>query len=353
MLALHNPPAQAETETEAAGTDHQGRERMNRRTLLGATAAALTAPSLGHGQPTSWPGNRQIRILITYPPGGTTDFVARLFAQRLAEQTGGNFIVDNRSGGGGQVGWQAVVRSPNDGTTLLLTDNSLATAPPLFPSLGFDIRTDFTPISLLVDYPTVFVVPGSSTARTLRDYVDTARTQAADSNFYGSMGSGSSPHLYTEYLQDIAGIRMTHVPYRGMGPAFTDLMAGRVGLLIAAPPTVLGAVREGRARAIAIGTTGGRIPALPDVPTAKELGFDFTYSFWYGLLGPRGMDPVLVARIQDELRKVLEAPEVRERFVQQGATPVAGDGAALRAVMDSDLARWSEVVRAKGITVQN
>jgi tripartite-type tricarboxylate transporter receptor subunit TctC len=328
---------------------------MKRRTLL-AASAALAVPSPGHAQghaQAAWPGSRQVRILVTYPPGGTSDFVARLLAQKLGEQTGGNFVVDNRSGGGGVIGWQAVVRAANDGTTLLLTDNSLATAPPLFPNLGFDIRTDLTPVSLMVDYPTVFVVPGNAPARTLRDFVDAARGQPADGTFYGSMGAGSSPHLYTEYLQDIAGIRMTHVPYRGMGPAFTDLMAGRVGLLIAAPPTVLGAVRDGRARAIAIGTTGGRIPALPDVPTAKELGFDFAYSFWYGLLGPRGMDPALVAAIQAEVNKVLATPEVRERFVQQGATPVAGDGAALRAVMDSDLARWSEVVRAKGITIQN
>jgi tripartite-type tricarboxylate transporter receptor subunit TctC len=316
-----------------------------------AAAAGVSRPSRAQGQ--AWPGTRQIRILITYPPGGTTDFVARIVAQRLAEQTGGSFIVENRSGGGGLVGWTAAVRAPNDGTTLLLTDNSLATAPPLFPNLGFDIRTDFTPISLLVDYPTVFVVPASSPARTLRDYVEGMRGQAPDANFYGSMGAGSSPHLYTEYLQDLAGIRMTHVPYRGMGPAFTDLLSGRIGLLIAAPPTVLGALRDGRARAIAIGTTGGRIPALPDVPTARELGFDFTYSFWYGLLGPRGMEPALVASIRDEIGKVLATPGVRSRFVQQGATPVDGDGEALRAVMDSDLARWSEVVRAKNITIQN
>ncbi|MBU8546689.1 MULTISPECIES: Bug family tripartite tricarboxylate transporter substrate binding protein [Roseomonadaceae] len=324
---------------------------MFRRILLGA-AAALMAALPAFAQTPAWPGTRQVRIVVTYPPGGTSDFVARLLAQRLGEQTGGNFVVDNRSGGGGVIGWTNVVRSANDGSTLLVTDNSLATAPPLFPNLGFDVMTDFTPVSLMVDYPTVFVVPGNATVRTLRDYVEAARGQAPDGNFYGSMGSGSSPHLYTEYLQDIAGIRMTHVPYRGMGPAFLDLMAGRVGLLIAAPPTVLGAVRDGRARAIAIGTTGGRIPALPDVPTAKELGFDFTYSFWYGLLGPRGMDPALVAQIRGEVNKVLANPEVRDRFVQQGATPVAGDGAALTAVMRSDLDRWSEVVRTKGIAVQ-
>ncbi|WP_170984835.1 tripartite tricarboxylate transporter substrate binding protein [Roseomonas sp. AR75] len=326
---------------------------MQRRRLIAATAAALAAPALARAQGAAWPGNRQVRILITYPPGGTSDFIARIVATQLAAQTGGNFIVDNRSGGGGVVGWTNVVRSPNDGTTLLLTDNSLATAPPLYPNLGFDVMTDFTPISLMLDYPTVFVVPASSPARTLREYVELVRGKPADANFYGSMGAGSSPHLYTEYLQDIAGIRMTHVPYRGMGPAFADLLAGRVGLLIAAPATVMGAVQDGRARAIAIGTSHGRIPLLPDVQTAKEQGFDFAYSFWYGMLGPKGMDPALVATIRTELDKVLNTPEVRARFVQQGATPVLGDGAALRAVMQSDLARWSEVIRVKGITIQN
>jgi tripartite-type tricarboxylate transporter receptor subunit TctC len=325
---------------------------MIRRSLLATAASlALAAPALA--QPAAWPGSRQIRIVITYPPGGTTDFVARLFAQRLGEQTGANFVVENRSGGGGVVGWTNVVRSAPDGTTLLLTDNSLATAPPLQPNLGFDIRADLTPIAALVDYPTVFVVPGNSPARTLRDFIDAQRGRPADATFYGSMGAGSSPHLYTEHLQDIAGIRMTHVPYRGMGPAFTDLLAGRVALLIAAPPTVLGAVRDGRARAIAIGTNGGRMPALPDVPTARELGIDFAYSFWYGLLGPRGMEPALVARIQEEVGKVLANPEVRDRFQQQGATVMSGEANALRAVIESDLARWSEVVRAKGITIQD
>ena len=325
---------------------------MNRRTLLAAGTALLATPSLARAQGSAWPGNRQVRIVITYPPGGTADFVARIYAQTMSAQTGANIVVENRSGGSGVVGWTNVVRSANDGTTLLLTDNSLATAPPLHPNLGFDIQQDFTPVSLLVDYPTVFVVPGNSPVRTLREYVDSVRGKAADANFYGSMGAGSSPHLYTEYLQDLAGIRMTHVPYRGMGPAFADLLAGRVGLLIAAPATVMGAVREGRAHAIAIGTTAGRIPSLPNVATAKEQGFDFTYSFWYGLLGPRGMDPALVAAIKAECDMVLANPEVRARFVAQGATPVAGDGAALRAVMDSDLARWSEVVRAKGIRLE-
>jgi tripartite-type tricarboxylate transporter receptor subunit TctC len=321
--------------------------------LLAALAlllACVVAPGSAAAQ--AWP-QRQVRVLVTYPPGGTSDFVARFLAQRLQEQTGQPFVVENRSGGGGVVGWTAAVRSAADGHTLLLTDNSIATAPPLHPNLGFDILADFTPVSLLVDYPTVFVVPANAPARTLAEYVAAARTPGTEPGFYGSMGAGSSPHLYVEFLQDLVGIRLTHVPYRGMGPAFADLLAGRVGLLIAAPPTVLGAVRDGRARAIAIGTTGARIPALPDVPTAREQGFDFTYSFWYGVLAPRGTDPAIVARIQQEVARFLATPEVGARFRDQGATPVGGDGAALRRVMEGELARWSEVIRLKGITLQN
>lgn len=329
---------------------------IRRLLVILALALALTPlrPSEAGAQTAAaaWPRDRPLRIVITYPPGGTTDFVARVFAQRLGEELGQSVVVENRPGGGGVVGWTAVVRAPADGYTLLLTENSIATAPPLHPNLGFDVRTDFTPVSLLVDYPSVFVVPAALPARTLRDFVEHARARPADQVFYGSMGAGSSPHLYTEHLQDLAGFRITHVPYRGMGPAFTDLLAGRVSLLIAAPPTVLGAVRAGQARVIAIGTSGGRIPALPEVPTAKELGFDFTYSFWYGLFGPRGMDPGVVSRLQQEVRRVLEIPEVRERFVEQGAVPVGGDGAALRRVMEADLERWSEVIRSKGITLQ-
>ncbi len=300
---------------------------------------------------TAWPDGRTIRIVITYPPGGTTDFVARFFGQRLAEQIGAPVVVENRPGGGGVVGWTHVARAAPDGTTFLLTDNSLATAPPLHPNLGFDIRADFTPVSLLVDYPTVFVVPGNSPHRSLADLV--AASRGANAGFYGSMGAGSSPHLYTEFLQELTGTRLTHVPYRGMGPAFTDLMAGRVGLLIAAPPTVLGAVRDGRAHAIAIGTTGGRIPALPEVRTAREQGVDFPYSFWYGVLAPRGLDPAIVTRMQAEVARFLAVPEVRERFAQQGGIPVGGNGAALTAVMESDLARWSQVIRARGITLSD
>jgi tripartite-type tricarboxylate transporter receptor subunit TctC len=320
---------------------------MDRRTLLGA-ALALPAIRQAAAQ-AAWPSERPVRIVITYPPGGTSDFVARAFAAQLGQQLGQNFVVENRSGGGGVIGWQAVVRAPADGYTLLLTDNSLATAPALLPNLGFDVRTDLTPISLLVDYPAIIVVNKDVPANTLQEFIQLARTRPGDQTFYGSMGNGSSPHLYSELLQEMTGMRMTHVPYRGMGPAFTDLLAGRVALLIAAPATVMGAIADGRVRALAISTSGGRIPALPNVPTVKELGIDFTYSFWYGLLGPKGVPQPVVARIQQEVKRALETPEFRDRFVQQGGVPVAGDAAALNAVMEQDLNQWGRMIRERGI----
>ncbi len=322
---------------------------MHRRTMLGAALALPATLAAGRAAAqAAWP-DRPVRIVITYPPGGTSDFVARAFAAQLGQQLGQNFVVENRSGGGGVIGWQAVVRAPADGYTLLMTDNSIATAPALLPNLGFDVRSDLTPVSLLVDYPCVIVVNNDVPARTLPEFVELARTRGAAQSFYGSMGNGSSPHLYTELLQDLTGMRLTHVPYRGMGPAFTDLVAGRVALLIAAPATVMGAIRDGRVRALAIGTPGGRIPALPDVPTVKELGFDFTYSFWYGLMGPKGLPQPIVTRLQQEVTRALQVPEFRARFEQQGGVPVAGDAAALTAVMEQDLSQWGRLIREKGI----
>jgi tripartite-type tricarboxylate transporter receptor subunit TctC len=328
---------------------------MDRRTLLASGAAALL-PSVAGAQQAApggagnWPRDRPIRLVITYPPGGTSDFVARLFAQHLGEQLGQSVVVENRAGGGGVVGWTAVARAAPDGYTLLQTDNSLATAPPLHPDLTFDVMRDFTPISLMVDYASVFVVPAELPVRTWQEFVALVRQRGQAESFYGSMGPGSSPHLYVEVLQELANLRMTHVSYRGMGPAMTDLLANRVQLLAAAPPTALGHIAAGRVRAIAVGTPGGRIPALPEVPTLRELGVEFPYSYWYGLLAPRGLDPAIVARLDEEVRRTLAKPEVRARFIEQGAVPVGGNGEALRRVMAGELERWTDVIRSRQIT---
>jgi tripartite-type tricarboxylate transporter receptor subunit TctC len=192
-------------------------------------------------------------------------------------------------------------------------------------------------------------VPAALPARSLPDLVEMARREPGALNF-GSMGNGSSLHLYAETLQDAAGFRMTHVPYRGAGPAFTDLVAGRIQMLLAAPPTVLGAVRGGQVRVLAIGTNGGRIPALPDVPTAREAGVEFPFSYWYGLLGPKGLEPAVAARLLEGVRQVHALPEVQARFAEQGGVPRGEDGAALARLLAEDLERWTALIRAKGVT---
>jgi tripartite-type tricarboxylate transporter receptor subunit TctC len=317
--------------------------------LLALCLGTLAPAAHGQTQAQTWPAERPVRLIIAWPPGGTTDFVTRLYARQLGELLGQSFVVENRPGGGGSIAWRAVAAARPDGYTLLLTENSLVTAPPLMPDLGLDVLTDFTPVSLLVDYPSVIAVPAALPARTLPELVEMARREPGAMNF-GSMGNGTSLHLYAETLQDVAGFRMTHVPYRGAGPAFTDLVAGRIQMMLAAPPTVLGAVRGGQVRVLAIGTAGGRIPALPEVPTAREAGIDFPLSYWYGLVGPKGLDPAVAARMLEAIRQVHALPEVRARFAEQGGVPIGGDGAALATLLAEELARWTALIRAKGIT---
>jgi tripartite-type tricarboxylate transporter receptor subunit TctC len=317
--------------------------------LLALCLGTLAPAAHGQTQAQTWPAERPVRLIIAWPPGGTTDFVTRLYARQLGELLGQSFVVENRPGGGGSIAWRAVAAARPDGYTLLLTENSLVTAPPLMSDLGLDVLTDFTPVSLLVDYPSVIAVPAALPARTLPELVEMARREPGAMNF-GSMGNGTSLHLYAETLQDVAGFRMTHVPYRGAGPAFTDLVAGRIQMMLAAPPTVLGAVRGGQVRVLAIGTAGGRIPALPEVPTAREAGIDFPLSYWYGLVGPKGLDPAVATRMLESVRQVHALPEVRARFAEQGGVPIGDDGAALAALLAEELGRWTALIRAKGIT---
>ncbi|MCK8786149.1 tripartite tricarboxylate transporter substrate binding protein [Roseomonas sp. NAR14] len=312
--------------------------------------ALLAAPRQGAAQGAAqpWPQERPVRVVITWAPGGTTDYVARLYARHLAQVTGQSFVVENRTGGSGIVGWGNVAQSRPDGYTLLITDNSIVTVPPLLPEPGFDVRAAFQPVAELVDYPAVFTVPAGFEARTLQEMVAIARArpEALD---YGSMGNGSTMHLYVEVFQDLAGIRLTHVPYRGAGPAFLDVVAGRIQLALAAPPTMLSGMQAGTVRALAISTGGGRVAAFPGVPTVREAGYDFDLSYWYGLLAPRGLDPAVARRLVEAVAQVNAMPEVRGRFAEQGASPLAGDGAALGRRIDTELARWATLVRDKNI----
>lgn len=312
-----------------------------------AAAFSLLAAGASAQTPT-WPAERPVRVVIAWAPGGTTDFVARLYARHLGEALGQSFVVENRPGGNGTIAWNTVARARPDGYTLLVSENSLATAYPLLPEPRFEPMAELSPMAMLVDYPAVFTVPANSPARTIGELFDLARAQP-DAFNHGSQSNGSGPHLYVEVLQERANFRMTHVTYRGMGPAFTDLIAGRLQLVVAAPPTMLGAMRAGQVRALAISTAGGRIPAMPDVPTLREAGIDFTNSYWYGMFGPRGIEPALAARALEAIRAVNARPDVQASFTEQGGTPLGRDGAALGAVLAGELELWTRLVRERNI----
>ena len=316
------------------------------RRLLPALAVLLPFALPGLAQ-AAWP-ERPVRIVITWAAGGTTDFVARLYAQQLTAVLGQSFVVENRTGGSGAVGWNQVVQSRPDGYTLLITDNSIVTVPPLLPDLGFDMRTAMEPVAELVDYPVVFTVPSALPVRNLGELVAMARAQP-DALNYGSMGNGSTMHLYMEVFQDLAGMRMTHVPYRGAGPAFLDTIAGRIQLVLAAPATMISGMQAGQVRAIAVSTPSGEVSAFPGVQTVRQAGYDFDLTYWYGLLAPRGLEPVIAARLREAVAQVNATPAVRERFAAQGASPLTGDGHALGRRIQTELATWTRLIAEKNI----
>ena len=322
---------------------------LARRALL---AASLAAPALSVRAQPAWPGDRQVRVVVPLAPGGTADLLARLLAQKVTERAGGRaaVVVENRTGGGNAVGWQSVVRAAPDGNTLLMTDNSLAMAVPLNRDLGFDPRTDLAPVSRVADLAPVFCVPNNSPARTLPDLLAMARARP-DELFYGSGGMGSATHLAAELLLDVAGVRMTHIGYRGMALATQDLAAGRVQFIVAALPTVAGMLRDGgRIRVIAVGSAA-RTPTLPDVPTAREAGLDYTLNFWFGLFAPRATDLALVAAMSDAFAGAGADPAVRARMEELGATAAMGTPEALGAEVTAEVALWSRIVRERGITL--
>ncbi|SHJ22625.1 Tripartite-type tricarboxylate transporter, receptor component TctC [Roseomonas rosea] len=320
-----------------------------RRALL---ASALAAPRIASAQGASWPGDRQVKVIVPLAPGGTADVFARLISSRMSERSGGrgSMVVENRTGGGNAVGWQAAARAAPDGNTLLMTDNSLAMSAPLRRDLGFDPQADLVPVCRVADLAPVICVPDRSPIRTVQDLVAAAQRRPGEM-FYGSGGNGSAPHLASELLQDVAGIRMNHVSYRGMAQASQDLAAGRLDMAIAALPTVAGLLRDGgQIRVIAVGA-GERAPALPDVPTVRESGLDYALAFWFGLFAPKGTSAEAAAAMSQAMVQVIREPYVTGRLEELGAVVVASDPDSFRAAIRSEVALWERIVRERKIVL--
>jgi tripartite-type tricarboxylate transporter receptor subunit TctC len=320
---------------------------MKRTSLLFALIVAAVAGPGAHAQ--AYPA-KPVRLVAPFAPGGGSDFIARLMAQKLAERMGQQVVVENRPGAGGNLGAEYVVRSAPDGYTILLTPASYTVNPSLY-KLAFDPIADITPIIQLSQGPFVVAVHPAVPAKTLKELVAYA-AKAPDKLSYASSGNGSIVHLATEYFLDMAKVKIVHVPYKGSGPALSDTVAGNVQLVFGSVAAALQYVRSGRLRALAV-TTGQRIPAAPDIPTVAEAGYPgYEVINWHGLAGPKGMPKDAVARLNREANEALKSQDVEKILATDGLTAAGGTPERFEAILKSETARWAKVVRQAGVKVE-
>ena len=314
-----------------------------RRLLQSAFGAVLLCGLASQPQAQTFP-DRPLRLIIPYSPGGITDTSARIFAPQLSEQLGQQVVIDNRPGGAAMIGFGLTARSPADGYTMVFATTALAANPVLFKEIPYDARKDFTPISMIGVVPMVLVVPPSSPAKTLAELIALAKSKPGGLN-YGTAGNGSDNHLASELFNHLAGVKVTHVPYRGGGQVMTDLIAGRVAFVFATLPTALGFVGDGKLRALA--TTGQvRAPALPDVPTLAESGMpDFVLYAWLGLFGPAGIPAPILAKLNTATNAALKHPDTAERLRKIGLETKGGSSQDTAAHLERELKRWSDLAK--------
>jgi tripartite-type tricarboxylate transporter receptor subunit TctC len=307
--------------------------------------ALLPAAALAQAYP-----SRPITLVVPYPPGGTTDIVARLVAPKIAEQTGQSIVIENKGGAGGTIGAGFVTKSAPDGYTLLLgTPPDQVTAQFLTKQMLYDPAKDFAPISLLVRGPNVLVVNPNVPAKTLAEFVALARQQPGKLNF-ASAGKGNTSHLSGELFKVRAGIDITHVPYRGNAPASQDLLAGHVQALFEAPAASLGNIRDGRARPLAV-TSAQRLKTLPDVPTFAEAGVQGVEVYtWFSILAPAKTPPEIIAKLNKAVSAALADAGIRSRLEEMSFEVVGGAPDVLGKFITAERVKWEKVIKDAGIT---
>jgi tripartite-type tricarboxylate transporter receptor subunit TctC len=291
---------------------------------------------------------KPIRLIVPYPPGGPTDFVGRLVAQKLSASLGQQVIVDNRPGAGTIIGSELIARAAPDGYSLLFgTGGGTFLAPLILPRVPYEPLKDFAPVAMLVQSPQVLVVHPSVAANTVGELVALAKAKPGALNF-ASVGTGTSPHLGGELLQALTGTKIVHVPYKGTAPAMTDLIAGQVHLMFSSMPTVLAHVKAGRLRLIGTGGTR-RSAVIPDTPTIAETVPGFELVTWYGIFAPARTPGAIVQRLNGEIEKVLTESDVRERLGAQGLEPTVMTPEALKRYTEQDVSRWARLIKSAGI----
>ncbi len=325
---------------------HAPASPARRRGLLAATAPLLLATLPGGAAAQAWP-SRPVRLVVPYPPGGAVDQVARMLVDRLAGSLGQPVVIENKAGAAGVIGSDEVRRAAPDGHVLVMgTVSSHAIAPAVYRKMPYDPVADFAPVARVVLTPYIVTVNAQVPARTLAELIALARSKPGSLSF-GSSGTGTTPHLAGELFNTMAGTKLVHVPYKGSAPMVTDLLGGQVQ--VAFDNTVIPHIRSGRLRGLAV-TGPARLAAVPEIPTPAEAGLPgYEAVGWMGLFAPRGTPEPVLARLQAEVARALEAPEVRERLAGMGFQGAAGTGAQFADYLKSELAKWATVVRDAGI----
>ena len=291
---------------------------------------------------------RPLRLVVPFAAGGPTDILARVIAQRLSERWGQQTVIDNRPGGGGNIGAELVVKAAPDGYTLILaTQGILSVNPSLYRNLRFDPVRDFAPVSMAAAMANILIVHPSLEAKTVRELIQLAKAKPGQL-LYASAGSGSASHLATEMFKSMAGVDIAHVPYKGAAPAVVDLLGGHVQVMLIGLPAGLPSARTGRLRALGVSSLQ-RSAAAPELPTLNESGFPgFEVVNWLGVLAPAGTPPAILDKLNAEVQAILRLPDTRERLLGQGFEPGGNTRAQFANYIKAELARWTKVVKDSG-----
>ena len=320
---------------------------MQRRPLLGAMALGSLLPAFARAQAPAYPA-RPVKVVVAFTAGGTTDVLARAVAQKLAESLKQQFVIDNKPGAGGNLGTEFAVRAPADGYTLIVGSvGPMAVNKTLFKSLPYDPLVDLVPIVQIADVPNVLVVPTDMPAKTFEEFIAHAKASPSRLN-YGSTGIGTSSHLSSFMLSQRIGVETQHVPYKG-ADALNDLLGGRLQFMFATIPSVIGFIKAGRLRALAVSSLQ-RSRSLPEVPTVAEKGFaGFSAGSWFGFFAPKGTPPAVIAVINKGVNEAL--PSLEAQLVREGADPVGGSPEQFGKFTQQEFEKWRAIVRESGATV--
>jgi tripartite-type tricarboxylate transporter receptor subunit TctC len=318
--------------------------------VVGITLTALAVVSASAAAVAQTFPERPIRLIVPFAPGGTSDLVGRLLGAKLSEELGQTVVIDNRGGAGSTIGTSLAARAAPDGYTIIVNHNGLAINESLYPKLPYDALKDLTPVARVGDSPNAVVVNNALPVKSVRDLVALAKKQPGKLD-YGSGGHGSSGHLSVALFEDVAGIKLNHVPYKGGGPSVAAVAAGQVHFAMPTFPTAVPHVKAGRLRILAV-TGTERSPVMPDLPTVAEAGVPgYEFVTWFGIFAPAGTPKNIIARLHDAVVKVLGTRELREQLSQQGLEPRPATPEALGKVLKADIVKWARIIKTAGIKI--